>query len=478
MQYTLVIFGGNGDLTYRKLLPAIYNLSHDQVLTNNVNIISIGRRDYTDEMYHEEIYKALKQYSRFKVNNDIWNLLKKKIHYYQMNFLDNEEYSALNQYLKDLDQKEKTEGKRIYYLAVAPEYFEKIVTNLHQQKMHKITDTWPRVVIEKPFGRNLTSAKYLNEKIVSAFSEENVYRIDHYLGKEMLQNIMVIRFANALFEPLWGNKYIEQVQITASETIGVESRGEYYDHSGAMRDMAQSHLLQLLCLIAMEQPESLEPNAIKNEKIKVMNALQVYKENEIDQAVIRGQYQGYRQEPKVKPDSFTETYVAFKTYVNNPRWEGVPFYIRTGKKLATKATEIIIEFKKQAKPLYQDKLTPNYLVIKIQPEEGIFFQFNAKEPGAIQKIIPVQMDFCQNCQVGINSPEAYERLLYDIMRGDSTLFARWDEVELSWKFIDSIRNHWKKSVPAFPNYQVGSWGPEEANTLLEKDNHHWINFNN
>lgn len=474
MQYTLVIFGGNGDLTYRKLLPAIYNLNHDQVLNNNVRIVAVGRRDYTNEKYHEEIYQALTKYSRFPVNLELWYKLKTKISYYQMDFLDEEKYPAFNSYLKTFMPED--EGKWIYYLAVAPEYFEKIVINLQKQGMHKTAKSWPRVVIEKPFGRNLASAKELNDKLVSVFTEEHIYRIDHYLGKEMLQNIMVIRFANALFEPLWGNKYIEQVQITVSETIGVESRGAYYDRSGAMRDMAQSHLLQLLCLIAMEQPQSLDANVIKDEKVKIVKALEVPRDERGRLALVRGQYEGYRSEAKVKSDSLTETFVAFKAYVNNSRWHKVPFYIRTGKKLASKTAEIIIEFKKQAKPLYPDKLAPNYLVIKIQPREGVFIQFNAKAPGTIQKIIPVQMDFCQNCQVGINSPEAYERLLYDITRGDATLFSRWDEVEASWEFVDKLREYWHQELPAFPNYKAGSWGPEEANELLKKDQHHWIDF--
>jgi glucose-6-phosphate 1-dehydrogenase len=475
LNYTIVIFGGNGDLTYRKLLPALYNLTHDKVLNSTFAVVAVGRRAYSNQRYQEDIYEALKKYSRFKLDEDLFSKLKDNIFYKSMDFKDVNAYEDLNDYLKLIDDKFSTEGKRIYYLAVAPEYFETIVDNLHTHNMHKVNGTWSRVVIEKPFGRDLKSAQYLNQKIVSVFTEANTYRIDHYLGKEMLQNIMVIRFANTLFEPLWSNKYIEQVQISSTETLGIGSRGEYYEKSGAIRDMAQSHLLQLLCLIAMEKPNSLNPDDIKNEKVKVLQALKQYSVEKVNNYVIRGQYETYRQEPKVNQESDTETFVAFKTFVNNSRWQGVPFYIRTGKKMPIKTTEIIIQFKDTDNNLYP-VATPNYLVIKIQPREGVFFQFNAKEPGTLQKIVPVQMDFCQNCQVGINSPEAYERLFFDIMRTDSTLFARWDEVEYAWKFIDSIINAWKESKPKFPNYQTGSFGPKEADELLKKDHHSWINL--
>lgn len=478
MNYTIVIFGGNGDLTYRKLLPALYNLTHDNILANRFAVVGVGRRDYTNERYHEDIYSALKKFSRFNIDDALWNQLKQNIYYKQVDFKDKDSYIDLDIYLKEIDERYQTDSKRIYYYAVAPEYFEIITDNLAHQNMHHINDNWPKVVIEKPFGRDLKSAQYLNKKIVSTFTEKNTYRIDHYLGKEMLQNIMVIRFANSLFEPLWSSKYIEQVQITSSETIGIGTRGEYFEKSGAIRDMAQSHLLQLLCLIAMEKPKSLNSDDIKDEKVKVLNSLTKFTIDNIDSSIALGQYEGYRNEDKVRPTSNIETYVAFKTFVNNERWNGVPFYIRTGKKLPVKTTEIIIEFKKPINNLYEDIKTPNYLVIRVQPKEGVFFQFNAKVPGTIQKIVPVQMDFCQNCQVGLNSPEAYERLIYDITRGDLTLFARWDEVEASWVFIDDIIKYRRESKPNFPNYKPGEWGPEKADEILKKDNHKWITFEN
>jgi glucose-6-phosphate 1-dehydrogenase len=294
----------------------------------------------------------------------------------------------------------------------------------------------------------------------------------------MLLNIMVIRFANILFEPLWNNQYIEQVQISSNETLGVETRGGYYEKSGAIRDMVQSHLLQLLSLITMEKPKDLDSTSIRDEKVKILKQLSKYNKNEIKENVIRGQYDTYREEDRVLNTSDTETFVALKLHVNNNRWKGVPFYIRTGKKMPKKSTEIVIQFKQTENPLYdkEEAKTPNILVIHVQPVEGVYLQFNAKEPGTRHKIIPVQMAFCQNCQVGINSPEAYERLLFDVMRGDATLFARWDEVLYSWEFIDSIIDVWNKAEPNFPNYKSGSYGPETADQLLEKDGKEWINI--
>lgn len=472
MSYTFIIFGGNGDLTYRKLLPALYNLFHEKIITTDFSIIAVGRRDYTNERYHADALQALHKFSRFPVHPDLWDKLKEKISYFTLDFNNPDGYKDLDQHIKKINQFKET--KRIYYLAVAPKYFEIISNNLYVNKMHHDNDHWPKVVIEKPFGRDLQSARYLNEKIVHAFKEENTYRIDHYLGKEMIQNIMVIRFANTVFEPIWNNQYIEQVQITSSETLGIGTRGEYYEKSGAIRDMAQSHLLQLLSLIAMEKPKTLKSEDIKNEKVKVLKALKKFDENNIASSVALGQYEGYTNEDKVKKESRMETFVAFKAYIENKRWQGVPFYIRTGKKMPIKTTEIIIEFKKQDQDLYANHEGPNYLVIKIQPREGIFFQFNIKKPGAIQQIIPVKMDFCQNCQIGINSPEAYERLLYDIMREDLTLFARWDEVENSWLFIDDIINYRRNYKQKFPNYKEGEWGPKEADEIIKNDNHEWL----
>lgn len=485
---TFVIFGATGDLTHRKLLPAIYNLQQQKILPENFALMAIGRREKTNEEYRTEAYKSIKEFSRFSIEEEVWEAIKNKIYYKSMDFLEKEKYVELNDSLNEIAAKHNTKGNRIYYMAVAPEYFERIIDRLSSCCANKGDKAWKRVVIEKPFGRNLESAKYLNNKIVEVFREENTYRIDHYLGKEMLQNIMVLRFANMLFEPLWNNKYIDNIQISSSETVGVENRGGYYERAGAMRDMVQSHMLQLISLIGMEPPNDLDPESIRNEKVKVLKALKKMELEDINENIIRGQYAsgrsdqeavvGYREENRVSPNSNTETFVALKVYIENFRWARVPFYIRTGKRMPKKSTEIIIQFKSIEDILYfkEKQLQSNMLVIRIQPREGVFFQFNAKEPGTQQNIIPVQMDFCQNCQIGINSPEAYERLIHDVMRGDATLFARWDEVEYSWRFVDNILEAWKNQTPNFPNYEAGTWGPKEAEMLLQKDKRNWINI--
>jgi len=478
---TFVIFGGTGDLSHRKLLPALYNLSKEMLLPNDFALVTVGRRDYTDSEYRKEVYESIHQFSRYQLEEDIWNQLKNKIYYKQMDFTNQDDYQDLKIYLTNIDLLHNTLGNRIFYLAVSPEYFDIIVANLKRNEMNISKDSFNRVVIEKPFGKDLKSAQYLNQKIVDTFGEESTYRIDHYLGKEMLQNMMVIRFANRLFEPVWNRDYIEQIQISSSETLGVETRGNYYDSSGAIRDMVQSHMLQLLSLVTMEKPKNLNAESIRDEKVKVLRSLKQYTEAEINQYVIRGQYGsgmdsiGYRDEEKVAKNSNTETFVALKLEVDNKRWKDVPIYIRTGKKMDHKSTEIVIQFKMPDDTLYDaSDLTPNTLVIKVQPTEGVYLQFNAKLPGTRKKIIPVQMDFCQNCQIGLNSPEAYEILLHDVMRGDATLFARWDEVFNSWTYIDAIRNVWEKAEPNFPNYESGTNGPKEATELLEVDGREWI----
>ncbi len=474
---TFVIFGDTGDLTHRKLMPALYNLLKENNLPRSFAVVSIGRRNLSREEYLEQIKTSIITYGRYPFDEDTWSELRNLIYYKQMDFTDISEYESLKSFLNEVDIKHHTNGNRIYYLAVAPEFFEVIVDNLAKTNLNKHEGKSTRVMIEKPFGRNLQSAIYLNQKIIEVFGEENTYRIDHYLGKEMLQNIMVIRFANSLFEPVWNKDYIEQIQITASETIGVGSRGNYYENAGAIRDMVQSHLLQLLSLIAMERPKDLSPNSVRDEKVKVLQKLKPTNKEDIKKSVVRGQYKSYRHEPNVSPTSNTETFVALKLEVDTPRWKNVPFYVRTGKKLPRKAIEIIIQFKHPEKMLY-DNLTsiPNMLIIKVQPQEGIYLVFNAKKPGTKNTIIPVQMDFCQNCDVGINTPEAYERLLLDAFNGDSTLFARWDEVLYSWKFIDAIIETWQDDNVNLPHYEDGSYGPEEANALLARDGREWINL--
>ncbi len=484
----MVIFGGTGDLANRKLYPAVYNLYLSGQLPENFALLSVGRRDKDDFIFREEAKAAINSYSRKNYGNaSKLNELLQHFYYYKMDFTDCNSYYGLKKRLESFDKKYNTMGNRIFYLAVAPEYFEPITKNIYACGIN-VSGGWERLVIEKPFGTDLTSARKLNQAITSTFNEEQIYRIDHFLGKEMLQNIMVIRFANALFEPLWNNKYINNIQVTSSETIGVENRGGYYDKAGALRDMMQNHMLQLLMLIAMEPPISLDTGAIRDEKVKVLRTLAPMTEDYIRRNVVRGQYGegfidnrrvvGYRQEERVSPESNTETYMAMKVEIENFRWAGVPFYLRTGKRLPKKITRIVIEFKQLPGILYYKEfngLEANRLIIEIQPREGVVLKFNGKRPGPVDHIIPVEMDFCQNCAIGAISPDAYERLLYDVMRGDSTLFTRWDEVEHSWAFIDNISNYWLKESVSLPNYAAGTWGPAEADDLLKRDGRYWVN---
>lgn len=487
----MAVFGGTGDLTYRKLMPALYNLKAHKMLSDNFAVVAIGRREMNDDEYRATVYEALKKFSTSAFDEEIWGEFKNQVYYQQFDFADDGGYERLNTFLQEVDDKHGTHGNRIYYMAVTPEYFEVIVHKLNVHKMVDNVHSWQRVVIEKPFGRDLQSAIKLNKEITEVFSEKNIYRIDHYLGKEMIQNLTVIRFANALFEPVWNSKYIDNIQISSNETVGVENRGGYYENSGALRDMVQNHMLQLLTLTAMEPPANLDPESIRDEKVKVLRSLQTFTPELICTNVVRGQYgggtmdgkavPGYREEEKVSPLSNTETFIAMKVNVQNFRWGDVPIYIRTGKRMESKSTDVVIQFKALPHVLYfQDHtdLAPNILVIRIQPNESVYMQFNAKKPGIGNTIVPVSMDFCQNCQdcrMG-NSPEAYERLLRDVMKGDSTLFTRWDEVEYSWKFVDNISAAWQEEPVVFSNYEAGSWGPEAANELLARDGRKWWNI--
>jgi len=482
----LVIFGATGDLTHRKLIPALFNLTKEHLLPEHFAVVAVSRRTQSNETYHQDVYPSIAKFSRFKPESMVWEQLQARLFYYNLDFNHSEGYLEFQKFLSGLDSRFHTQGNRIFYLAVAPEFFEVIVEKLQQHRLVAHDNgSWQRVVIEKPFGHDLNSATTLNQKIAKVFPEKNIYRIDHYLGKEMLQNILVIRFANAFFEPIWNSRFIDNIQITSAETVGVETRGPYYEKSGAIRDMVQNHLLQLLALIAMEPPVSLDAEYIRDEKVKVLRSLKPWTPEAIRDNVVRGQYgpgqldsqrvSGYRQEDRVKPDSAVETFVAMKVMIDNLRWGAMPIYLRTGKRLPAKSTEIIIEFKALPKILFQksEQLESNLLVIRIQPQEGVFFQFNAKSPGQATLIAPVQMEFCQNCCETVNSPEAYERLLYDVIRGDSTLFTRWDEVETSWRFVDPILTAWKDSPPVFPNYSAGTWGPEAADRLLARGGRNW-----
>lgn len=482
----MVIFGGTGDLTSRKLMPALYNLVCDGLLPDHFAIVAVGRQKKTDDQYRDEVYAAIKRYSCNEVIEANWHLLRELIYYIQLDFLDLDGYLSLQDSLKIIDQKHKTSGNRIFYLAVAPENFEIIVHGLHTNKLVDGSCGWQRLVIEKPFGRDLSSAKRLNNQLSQVFSEQNIYRIDHYLGKEMIQNIMVLRFCNSVFESVWSNKYIDNIQILLSERAGIGSRGGYYETAGAMRDMVQNHVLQTLSLVAMEPPVSLNPDAIRSEKLKVIQAIEPFEADDIQDNIIFGQYgagcvdgiatKAYREEDKVAAMSTTETFVAMKLHIQNFRWAGTPFYIRTGKRLGSNEGKIVIQFKPLPPILYlRDRPVqePNVLVINIQPQVGVVFQFSTKKFGSSEDIVSATMDTSNDCHTNGNTPEAYERLIVDILRGDTTLFSRWDEVEAAWGFVDKITANCKQQANEFPNYTAGTIGPARALELVSRDGRKW-----
>jgi glucose-6-phosphate 1-dehydrogenase len=485
----LVIFGGTGDLTHRKLMPALYNLVRDRLIPEHFAIVSVGRRDKTQEEYKQEVYTSISKYSRNKMDDAIWNKLQTMLHYYQFDFTDINGYHTLNSYLQEIDQVFQTKGNRVFYLAVAPEYFETIVHGLQTCNMSCCSKDFNRLVIEKPFGKDLTTARKLNNKILEVYPEKSIYRIDHYLGKEMIQNIMVLRFANSIFDAVWNNRYVDNIQISLTETLGVGLRGGYYEHSGAMRDMIQNHIFQILTLVAMEPPVNLQMDSIRSEKQKVLEAIEDITPEFLKNNVIFGQYgkgmidgeevPAYQEEENVPGNSDTETFVAMKLHINNFRWAGTPFYIRTGKRLAKGAAEIVIQFKPMPNILYfkdNDNQEPNLLILRIQPNVGVFFQFNTKDYSAHSGIIPAKMDTSTFNPIQGNTPEAYERLIYDILRGDATLFSRWDEVESAWMVADQLIQYREQTNIHFPNYDAGSMGPKASFELLEKDGRKWWNI--
>ena len=486
----LVIFGGTGDLTHRKLIPAIYNLESDGLLPNDFVVVCVGRKAKTQEEYRLELFKSLEEFSRCKITDILWEKISHRLFYYQLDFDNPPAYQAFKDYLLDLDIEFKTLGNRLYYLSVAPAYFEIITLNIKKYNMADNIGAWQRLIIEKPFGKNLETAKYLNGVIRSVFPEENIFRIDHYLGKEMLQNLLVLRFGNAMFENIWNNKYIDNIQITAYETVGVESRADYYESSGALLDMVQNHLLQLLSIISMEPPISLNPKDIKIEKVKSMRSLGYMAKDEITSNIVRGQYHSgtlgnkevvsYLTEKGVNPHSTTETFTALKLHAANYRWGKMPFYLRTGKRMNKKSTYIVIEFKSAPDILYfktNQNMQPNLLIINIQPKEAISVQINTKQPGSMGTITNESMIFCQNCSLeSSNSPEAYEKLIRDALNNDLTLFTGWDEIEASWSFIDNISQAWSENPNTLSLYTSGTSGPTEAEELIQKDGRKWWNI--
>ncbi|GIP49264.1 glucose-6-phosphate 1-dehydrogenase [Paenibacillus sp. J53TS2] len=481
------IFGATGDLARRKLFPAIYSLYREGKLAEDFAVVGVARRPRSDEEFKDDLYRSIEEFCRYKISDkEQWVRFAEHFSYKSLDINNVDGYRELRELTESVETRFGIPGNRLFYLALAPELFGSVSFNLQKGGMLS-TSGWHRLVIEKPFGYDLQSAQKLNEELSQVFKEEEIYRIDHYLGKEMVQNIEVIRFANAFFEPLWNNKHIANVQITLSETVGVEERGGYYDHAGALRDMGQNHMLQMLTMIAMEPPSRLFPEDIRDEKVKVLRSLRPYDSaQEVKEYVVRGQYTegetrgkklpGYRQEDKVDPNSNTETYFAAKVFVDNFRWAGVPFYIRTGKRLPVKTTEVVVEFKQMPTNVYlgqKHTLEPNLLVIRVNPMEGIYVKINAKKPGSESQIEPLAMEFCQSCLVGINSPEAYERLIHDAAQGDSTYFTRWDEVATAWAFVDRIAAAWAQNPSDISTYPAGSWGPKEADELLAKDGFHW-----
>jgi len=484
---SVVIFGATGDLTHRKLIPALYNLAADGELPPAVTVIGFARRQKSDDDFRREMEESTRKFSRQPVRDEIWKTFAQSIFYHQSDFADENGFKTLADRLARVDKERGTRGNRLFYFAVAPDQFEPILKNLKAARLNQAAEgSWARVIVEKPFGTDLASARELNRVVHNSFAENQTYRIDHFLGKETAQNILVLRFANAIFEPLWNTRYIDHVQITAAETLGVEGRAGYYETAGALRDMVQNHLLQLLCLVGMEPPTDLDADSIRDEKVKVVRSLR--RMSDVETTVVRGQYAAgaingkpvpaYREEENVDPKSTIDTFVALRLQIDNWRWADVPIYMRVGKRLPKSGTEISVHFKKAPAVLFNKEnvtLDQNVLVIRIQPDEGISLRMQAKVPGTSLRIEPVKMDFHYGTSFGKASPEAYERLLLDAMSGDATLFARRDEVEEAWAFIDPIEEAWhaKTGAPGLCFYPAGSWGPNEADELLARDGRAW-----
>lgn len=486
---SMVIFGASGDLAHRKLIPAVYCLAHEGLLPPYFSLIGVAFDDYTTESFREDMKRAVQQFARVKpINEAVWNALAAGMHYVKGDFKDPNTYAQLKALLEKSDAERGTLGNRFFYMSTAPSLFSVIPEMLKTCGLSRSTG-WQRVVVEKPFGRDLKSAEKLNQHLQTIFEEKEIFRIDHYLGKETVQNILVLRFANGIFEPIWRNQFIDHVQITVAETLGVGRRAGYYEEAGAVRDMMQNHMMQLLALIAMETPINLQAEQIRDEKVKVLQALRPILGDDIKTQTLRGQYargyissetvKGYREEEAVSPQSNTETFAAVKLYIDSWRWSGVPFYLRHGKRLAKSGTEVSIFFKKSPGILFNaaDSDTPvenNVLTLRIQPDEGISLRIEAKVPGQAVQIQSVKMDFRYGSEFGGASPEAYERLLLDTMIGDATLFIRHDEAEQSWRFFDPILAAWKEENARYiPTYTAGTWGTKESDEMLLKDGRHW-----
>jgi glucose-6-phosphate 1-dehydrogenase len=484
-----VIFGASGDLTKRKLVPALWSLFQSRVLPEPFAVIGVARSEMSNEEFRARMREAVTDFARVQPPTQrVWDRFASCLFYYTGDPSDPGLYPGLGDYIRKVEQERSTGGNRLFYLATPPSIYADVVRCLGETGFNRSAEGWTRIVIEKPFGRDLASSRALNQTVASVFSEEQVYRIDHYLGKETVQNILVLRFANGIFEPLWNRNHVDHVQITVGESIGVESRGAYYEEAGALRDMIQNHILQLLCLVAMEPPVTFEADAVRDEKTKVMRAIRPIPPDDVEAIAVRGQYgpgfvngqrvRGYREEKGVSPTSITETYAALKLRVDNWRWAGVPFYLRTGKRLAKRASEISVQFKQTPHLVFRrDPNTQpqaNQLILHIQPDEGISLSIGAKLPGPELNIRTIELDFDYGKAFGGEPPEAYERLLLDAMKGDPTLYARGEWVDMSWELLDPLFKAWAGGDPTkFPNYEAGTWGPAEADALLERDGRAW-----
>jgi glucose-6-phosphate 1-dehydrogenase len=485
----MVIFGAAGDLTKRKLIPALYNLKKSNLLSDNFAVIGVARAEFGDEEFRNRLRDDMKEFATEEVDAQTWSWLAERLYYLSGDFNDDKTFAQLKEMLARIDTERETNEKYFFYLATAPQFFAPVVQKLGASGLaREENDRWRRVVIEKPFGRDLESARKLNQDIKEVLEEDQIYRIDHYLGKETVQNILIFRFGNGIFEPIWNRRYIDCVQITAAEKVGVEQRGGYYDGAGALRDMVPNHLLQLVTLTAMEPPISFEADAVRDEQAKVLHAIQRPSPEAAARRTVRGQYAdgeidnekvpAYRSEQNVAPDSATETYVALKLLIDNWRWADVPFYLRTGKRLAARDTEIAIQFKRPPFVLFHKtsvaQLTTNRLVLHIQPDEGVSLRFGAKVPGPVMSVGAVDMNFDYEDYFGKTPSTGYERLLHDCMMGDATLFQRADQVEAGWSVVEPIQAAWSAMPPpSFPNYKAASWGPKEADELLGCDNQKW-----
>jgi glucose-6-phosphate 1-dehydrogenase len=476
----LVIFGASGDLTMRKLFPALYSLAYRRLLPEHFAVVGISRTEETDDEFRERMKEAVQAHSRDEFRDDVWELLASGMRYVPMDFADEEREDMLAKTLTQLDEERGTRGNRVFYLATPPAAFETVVRAVGKRRS---AQGWVRLIIEKPFGHDLASARMLQKTIEEFFEEREVFRIDHYLGKETVQNMLALRFANGIFEPIWNRQFVDHIQITVAETLGIESRAAYYEQAGAVRDIFQNHMLQLVAITAMEPPIDFTADSVRNEKVKVLRAMHTPG----PKSVVRGQYgrgyiegqevPAYREEEGVDPSSMTETYVAAKLYVDNWRWADTPFYLRTGKRLARRETTIAIQFKRAPHPPFEElsveRLKPNVLIVHVQPDEGVSLAIGVKVPGQGMTIRTVHMDFLYGGAFRTGLPEAYERLILDAMLGDATLFTRIDEVEEQWALVDAIVAAWARDRPAFPNYSAGTWGPTAADELMERDGRAW-----